>query len=53
MKEMRAGGSHKDISGRVGKRVALFIKAMVRESTMESQCIEKNLVRKMSKYGRG
>jgi hypothetical protein len=43
MKEMRVGGSHKGIIGGVGKRIVLFIKAMVRESTMESQCIEKKL----------
>jgi hypothetical protein len=43
MKEMRAGGSHKGINGRVGKRIVLFIKVMVRESTMESQCTEKKL----------
>jgi hypothetical protein len=43
MKEIRAGGSHKGIGGRVGKRAVFFIKAMVRESTMKSQCMEKKL----------
>jgi hypothetical protein len=43
MKEKRAGGSYKCISGRVGKRVALFISAMAMESTMEEVSARKKI----------